>query len=262
MQYNLLKMVQLILSAMDGDEVNSIGDTTESLQVVDQIESCFYDLMGTIDFQANYDFFELLPSNDVTRPTLAYLPKNVGKLESLKYDLSDNYSTKREIRSLIPISREQFFDRTNSLDTNDANVYNYELQIGTATIDVRGYSDREPTYYTTFDDQTILFDNFDSDVSATIVGNRTMAYGMVLPVFLREDTFVPDLSPRHFTLLFNEAKSACFADLKQITNSRSEQKARRGWVQAHRKDPQIETVDNYRATVPNFGRGRNGRRYR
>jgi len=34
MKYTLLKMVQLILSAMDSDEVNGISDTVESLQVV------------------------------------------------------------------------------------------------------------------------------------------------------------------------------------------------------------------------------------
>ena len=38
MRYNLLEMVQRVLAAMDSDEVNSITDTAESVQVALLIE--------------------------------------------------------------------------------------------------------------------------------------------------------------------------------------------------------------------------------
>lgn len=262
MRYTLLKMTQLILSAMDSDEVNSIYDTTESTQVVDQIETTYNHLAATLDFPDNWDFFELEPSLDMAKPTLMFLPENVAKLEWLQYDVTEPGSTIRKTKDLLPLGRKQFFDRMASLDSSKTEIYHYDLLVDAATFDVRGYNDRDPTYYTTNDDNTLVFDNFDLSVGQTLIGNRTKAYGMIIPEFIREDDFIPALEPRQFTLFFNEAKAACFADLKQVTNSKAEQRARRGWVQAHRKDPQIETVDNYRATAPNFGRGRSGRKYR
>lgn len=262
MRYTLLKMVQLILSSMDSDEVNSIGDTTESLQVVDQIETTYNHIAATIDFPDHWDFFELAPSLDPNKPTVMHLPENVAKVEWLQYDITEPGGTVRKTKDLLPLDRKRFFDRMNSLDTARPEVYSYDLLVDAATFDVRGYNDRDPTYYTSNDDHTLVFDNYDLSVGQTLQGNRTKGYGMIIPIFLREDDFIPDFEPRQFTLFFNEAKAACFADLKQVQNSKAEQRARRGWVQAHRKEPQIELVDNYRATAPNFGRGRNGRRYR
>lgn len=262
MRYTLLKMTQLILSAMDSDEINSIDDTTEAQQVVDQIETTYNDLASTLDFPDNWDFFELEPSLDMSKPTLMHLPQNVAKIEWLKYDTTEPGSTIRKSKDLLPVDREFFFDRMNALDSSKSNIYSYNLLVDAATFDVRGYNDRNPTYYTTNDDYTVIFDDYDLSVGQTLIGNRTKGYGMIIPVFIREDDFIPPLEPRQFTLFFNEAKSACFTDLKQVQNAKAEQRARRGWVQAHRKDPQIATVDNYRANVPNFGRGRNGRRYR
>lgn len=262
MRYTLLKMVQLILSAMDSDEVNSIDDTTESIQVVDQIETTYNHIAATIDFPDYWDFFELEPSLDMNKPTLMRLPDGVSKLEWIKYDITEPGSTIRKTKDLLPMSKEMFFDRMDSLDSAKPEIYSYDLLVDAATFDVRGYNDRNPTYYTTNDDRTLIFDNYDVSVGQTLMGNRTKAYGMRIPVFIREDDFIPELEPRQFTLFFNEAKAACFADLKQIANSKAEQRARRGWVQAHRKEPQITTVDSYRANAPNFGRGSHGRRYR
>lgn len=262
MRYNLLKMTQLILSAMDSDEINSIDDTTEATQVVDQIETTYNHLVATLDFPDNWDFFELAPSLDMTKPTLMTLPSNVAKVEWLQYDVTEPGSSVLRTKDLIPLDRKRFFDRMSTYDTARDNIYSYDLLVDAATFTVRGYDDRNPTYYTTNDDYTVIFDNYDHSVGQTLQGNRTKGYGMIIPEFIREDTFVPALEPRQFTLFFNEAKAACFADLKQVQNSKAEQRARRGWVQAHRKEPQIETVDNYRANAPNFGRGGNGRRYR
>src|SRR5690606_26701089 len=105
-RYTLLKMTQLILSAMDSDEINSIDDTTEAQQVVDQIETTYNDLASTLDFPDNWDFFELQPSLDMSKPTLMHLPQNVAKIEWLKYDTTEPGSTIRKSKDLLPVDRE------------------------------------------------------------------------------------------------------------------------------------------------------------
>jgi hypothetical protein len=256
MQYTLLKMTQLILSAMDSDEVNSIHDTTEALQVVDQIETTYYDLVTTLDFPDMWDFFELEPSLDLSKPTLLKLPKRVVHVDWLRYDISEPGNTVRKMKDIIPMEPKMFFDRMDSLNSGDPDVYSYNLLVGAATFDIRGYNDRSPTYYTSQNDQTIIFDNYDASHSSTIVGNRTKGYGQMMPLFEREDNFIPQLEPRQFSLFFNEAKSACFTDLKQYQNPKAEARARRGWVQAHRKTPQMKLRDTYQATSPARGRNR------
>lgn len=254
MRMNLLRMTQLILSSMDSDEVNTITDTTEAQQVVDVIETTYYDLAATLDFPDYWDFFELEASGDITRPTLMNLPQNVAKMEWLQYDVSEDGSTVRDMRSIIPMDRKQFLDRTNTLDTAETNVYRYDLMVGAGTFDLRGYNDRFPTYYTTNNDRNVILDNYRADVNQTLVGNKTHAYGMLIPTFERLDEFVPEFEPRQFTLLFNEAKSQAFIELKQVQNAKSEQRARRGWVQAHRKDPNMKAGNIWHSFTPNFGR--------
>jgi hypothetical protein len=261
MKMNLLKMVQLILSSMDSDEVNSISDTAESLQIVDIIESTYYDLADTLDLPDHWDFFELDPSNDINKPTLMYLPSNVASLEWVQYDVRENGETTRNMRDIIPLERREFLNRMNSYDTTNTDTYSYDLLVGSATFPILGKNDKHPTYFTTNNDRTLIFDSYDSSVDGTLMGNKTLCYGMLYPTFTREDTFIPDLVDRQFTLLFNEAKSTAFADLKQVSNAKAEQRARRGWVQAHRKSPQTGKVGRkYWDFTYDFGR--RGRKYR
>lgn len=256
MRLTLLKMVQLILSAADSDEVNSISDTTESMQAVDTIESVYYDIIATADMPDHWDLFELQPSGDPSKPTLMVSPENVGKIEWIQYDISESGATTANFRPIRPLSRGEFFLRMNGLDTNNADVYQYDYIVDTGTFNVRGKNNDFPNFYTTTDDNRIIFDNYRADIDTTLVGNKTKAYGMLIPEFLREDDFVPDLAPRQFTLLFNEAKSQFFIDIKQMENGKAEQKARRGWNMIHRKDPKVPKGEIWDTFVTRYGRHR------
>lgn len=252
MRLTLLRMVQLILSSMDSDEVSDINETTESVQVVDTIEQCWNDIISTIEFPEHWDLFELNPSLDVTRPTLMYVPDGIGKVEWIKYDQGE--SPTKLLKSVIPMGREMFFNRMNSLLTDRTDVYQYNLLVNGETFDVRGLNNRAPTYYTTVDNGTVIFDSYDVDQGSTLVGNRTQCYGMRIPQFVRSNTFVPELEPRQFTLLFNEAKAQAFVDIKQMENVRAERKARRGWNFSQRKKETLASGSIHDSYTPNYGR--------
>jgi hypothetical protein len=234
MKYTLLEMVQLILEAMDSDEVNDINDTTESRQVVSVIETTYNDIVSVIDFPEHWDLFELEPSGDSTRPTLMYLPDGVGKLDWIQYDCTEAGETVKVIRQVKPLTRPEFFNRMNGYDTAQDNVYQYNYLVGAESFDIRGNNDSFPEYYTLIGDRAILFDHFREDIESTLTANRSQCYGMKIPVFTRSNTFVPDLDARNFSLLFNEAKSQAFIEVKQIENAKAEQRARRAKVSAQR----------------------------
>lgn len=255
MRMSLLQMTQSILSSMDSDEINSINDTVESQQVVDIIQQCFNDIVSQVDFPEHWDLFELQPSLDPDRPTLMYIPENVARVEWIKYDKAPLDGTAREIRDVFPMERQTFLNRMNGLDTADTTVKKFNFLVGAETFDIRVKNNKHPDYYTTFDNRTLLFDSFDLSVSTTLEADKTECYGMLIPTFERLDDFVPAFEPRQFTLLFNEAKSQCFSELKQVTNAKAEQRARRGWVYSAKKK-QNTKASEIRDPYPSYGRGR------
>lgn len=255
MKYTLLKMVQLILSAMDSDEVNDINDTVESRQVVDVIETTYNDIVSIVDFPEHWDLFELQPSGDPTRPTLMYLPDGVAKLDWIQYDNREDLSTVRDMKPVTPLVRGDFFYRMNGLNSAENYVYRYDYLVGAETFDIRGRNDMFPTYYTVISDNAILFDSYRADIDTTLQGNKTMCYGMKIPIFTRSNTFVPDLDARNFTLLFNEAKSQAFIEIKQVQNAKADQRARRALVHTQRTKTRAKT-ETALDKAPNFGRRR------
>ena len=254
MRYSVLRMVQLILSSMDSDEVSDIDDTVESLQIVDVLETCYYDVISQIEFPEHKSFFELDPSIDTSRPTLMYVPSNVTHLEWVQYE--QETGTETNFEDVCRLSLHDFFERMKNLDSADSDVYQYDFLVGSETFDVRGYNDRDPQYYCSPDDYTLVFDNYQSSQGQTLISNRTKCFGSSIPAFQRDNEFVPDLDPKQFTLYFNEAKSQAFLELKQIQNPKAEQRARRGWSYSQRKKNRINTDRSYHSFTPNYGRNR------
>lgn len=85
MRYTLLDLTQNILSAMGSDEVNSISDTTESMQVAQIIKNKYFDIVARGDLPEHYELFQLDPSLDNSTPVLMYVPDGVSKIKYLKY---------------------------------------------------------------------------------------------------------------------------------------------------------------------------------
>jgi hypothetical protein len=78
-------MTQNILSAMSSDEVNSISDTTESMQVAQIIKNKYYDITARGDLPEHKELFQLDPATDSSTPTMMFVPDGVSKIESIRY---------------------------------------------------------------------------------------------------------------------------------------------------------------------------------
>src|SRR6267154_6196147 len=85
MKMTLLSMTQSILSALSSDEVNSISDTTESLQVAEVIKQAFMSISARAGIVEQSQLFQLDPSLDATKPVLMYKPDHINKIEWIKY---------------------------------------------------------------------------------------------------------------------------------------------------------------------------------
>jgi hypothetical protein len=84
-QLTVLQMTQNILSAMSSDEVNSIGDTVESMQVAQILQNKYYDIVARGDLTLDDQLFQLNPSDNSNSPVLMSLPTGTMRINWLRY---------------------------------------------------------------------------------------------------------------------------------------------------------------------------------
>jgi len=255
-KYTLLDLTQSILSSMDSDEVNTISETTESLQVANIVRTCYNDIISRANLPEHFDLVELNASLDPLKPTVMYRPAGLQNLIWVKYDKKIHGAETTDYRVVNYLEPQEFIERCLSYSNQDqGDVVTFTLATSNSSvIELNCLNNKAPDFYTCWDDNLILFDSYDVSVDSTLQKNKTMVYGEYEPVFLLEDTFTPKLDSRQFSLLLNEAKAMAFAELKQTEHARAERNAKRGWVTlAHQKNA-IPANYPYMKTLPNYGR--------
>lgn len=86
MKKTLLQMVQSILSSMDSDNVNSIDDTEEAMQVANFLKDSYFEIVSGLDLPNTFGIFQLQGSGDSTKPTVMYLPDGWNSIQWVKYN--------------------------------------------------------------------------------------------------------------------------------------------------------------------------------
>ena len=259
MAYTLLELVQKILSSMDSDEVNSISDTTEAQQVVEVIQTVYNDIVAIGELPRDDDLFQLVASTNPLLPTVMSLPSDVNDLRWIKYDNHTATDTRVNYQPCIPMPLVEFISMATSLDPGEANVFSYNLPVGSSTWTLYGRNDVAPRYYTTTDDNRVIFDNYDTGVDSTLQGSKTMCFGQKTFTWLSQDNFIPPLDAKQSQRLLHESKALAFAELKQAQHLKAEKSAREIRINQQSSKHKIPTQSDY-DLVTNMGRqGPSGR---
>jgi hypothetical protein len=226
----LLQIVQDILSDMDSEPVNSLSDTLEAEQIATIVEHTFYDMVTMRLVPEHEGLIKLTPASDSLFPTHMRYPDNVTKIERVWYDKSTDLNTQatREYREIYwkdPMDFIRILDR----NSGKANVVTVNDKSAATALYVK--SDKHPDYYTSFDDEWIVFDSYLSTSDDTLQASKVRAYGKTYPVFDRHDgASIPDLDGELFQYLIHESKSRAFDALKGGSTPKVEQSARRAKV--------------------------------
>lgn len=85
MKLTLLQYVQSIASSLNSDEVNSISDNAESLQIAEIVRQVYFNIITRTHLPENKQFLQFEPSLNVATPTLMYLPDGSTKIDWIKY---------------------------------------------------------------------------------------------------------------------------------------------------------------------------------
>jgi len=250
----LLDMTQNILSAMDSDYVNSIGDSVEADQIAVVIKETYFDLISSVlKLPEHKEIINLTGLGDTAHPNYLKLPDSVMEIDFFRYDKQTLIDTDLNYQDIDFLEPRVFQNRFNGRTESDSNtVAISDFAAGKLLVE----NDKHPDFWTTFDDLHIVCDSFDSAVDSTLQQSKTFCYGLTEPTWTHDDNFIPDMDSYKFTLLLEEAKSTCFINFKQVTNVKSERKARRqltsGQNKLHRRK-----VDNL-GRQPDFGRSGGG----
>lgn len=131
----LLDMTQEILSAMSSDEVNSISDTAESLQVATIIKRKYYDILARGHLPQDDDLVQLNPSDDPTKPILMYIPAGVTKIKWIKY-FDSNPQDSQQVSQFGSFSHDLNTDIVQTPPWTTTSTTSVTAQTGTATFTV------------------------------------------------------------------------------------------------------------------------------
>lgn len=206
---------------MDSDEVNSVNDTLESTQVAEVIESTYYNIVNGKDWPWMFKLFTLEASGSISTPTHMRLPDSCQEIKWLKYDKRTSTDTKDKFLSVMYRDPEEFMEIVNSRDETDTTVDTIVDPV--SSVNIKIVNNTAPTYYTSFDNEHIIFDSYDVAVESTLTASNTQCFGKIEPTFTISDSFVPDLPTNMFSYLLDEAKAVCFVELKQTQNPKAEQ---------------------------------------
>lgn len=237
-------MVQHILSAMGSDEVSNYDDTVESYQVALCIKQAFYDCANELGLPEHESLYQLVASGDNDKPCIMTIPTTATRLDTIYYDNKADGANSDYVE-VKWIDWQDFLTMQKALANDTTGVDQQVITNNAQSFNVMYRTDAHPRYYTTTDENTLIFDGFNSDVDTTLAAAKTMAYGAIYPTFTLSNTAYPDLDPTQFPYLLAKAKTRCFMEIKQQQNAESAAETRKQKIVVQKrkdlikKDPAI-----------------------
>ncbi len=221
----LLELTQNILGAMSSDQVSGITDTDESTQVAEILRETYEELMSQRDWTHLNKLVSLTGLGNTSFPTAMGLPSNVDNLIWFKYDNKVDNADPSTFQEVIYKDPETFLDIIQSRTTDATNTTAYADPVSGIVFNIN--TDNPPQYWTSFDDENIICDSFDSAVDNTLQSSKTSAYAVTETTWIESDDYIPDMPSKMFPLLLAEAKSVALLNLKQIASNKEEVRSRR-----------------------------------
>lgn len=252
MRYSLLELVQDVLYSMDGDEVSSITDNYESTQTAHIARTVYLDILTRSGLPETQTIFQLSASDNTT-PLLMTLPSGIKDIYSVKYDYATADDTDKQYTPIYFQDLDTFLKRSHQLDQSDDNVDLMTISGSFGDIDILYRNDIAPSFYTSYDDRNILFDAIDISLdTSNLLSAKTQCFGTQSPSFTFSNDFsFPLIDEDQMPLLLAECKALAWAEMKQASNSKAEQSARRNWIaqprnkEAVKGEPAINRLPNY-----------------
>ena len=210
----LLEIVQSVLSSLDSDAVNHIGETVESEQIALLAKEKFQELATYQNIKQFENLSQLEGLADPTKATVMRIPEGSTDIADIRYRhvKSDGTEYMREVHYQ---PKSDFLDTQLKLalakNNTDINVLDDGIELPYRT-------DRGPTCWTTFDDEHVVFDSIDKGVDQTLHNEASLVIAYIVPEFRLEDEFIPPVPQKMLSQYMNMIKEVANFEQKQISN--------------------------------------------
>jgi hypothetical protein len=173
----MLQIVQRVLARVDADNVTTIGETVESEQVADFVKTVYEDIMTDFTWYHKRSHINL----EVT--ATAHIMRIPTEVDQLLSDVI--YYGDKEVYWIEPETMQyKLKNRDTSLSRIDSNG---------------AINDTDPSYWSSFDDDNIVFDSYNS----SLVAASTSVWAATEPASPAADIDIPDMPHSlHIALLF------------------------------------------------------------
>lgn len=253
--YTLLEIVQDVHNDLNLDEVNTIGDTPDSLRVAQIAKTVFFEFIGQRDSWPHLHVLTRLDAlSDTDQKTGVSVPDNTSKLLWIKYNCIKDGETRANYKTLSYLYPDEFLYKAHTLDSSSSDV-DEVITPNNAVFYIK--TNKAPEYWTSFDDKIIYFDSIDEEVDTTIQASKTQAYLVRIPAWIPEDDFVPELPVEAFPGYLAEVKSVASLAINEIQNGKAEQQSTR----QRRKLSNQSWKTNGGIRYPDYGKPKRGTKF-
>ncbi len=244
----VLELVQTILTEMGSDEVNSISDTIEATDVATILGQVYGEMVDELSLPSTLVLRPLEALSDTDRPNMMKIPDECWNLKWIKYnDTLDGVSNFRDISYITPFEMVSMCNGNPSTDTD-----NYlGVNVFPNTLNLTVGKKKGPSYWTSFDDEFIFFDSYNSDEEGSMQDSKSQAYMETRPSLVLDDDVVPDIPQNQENTLYIRALSRCLSDKQDKINPKIERQESRMNVR-NMRNRWRQGRQSYKG--PNYGR--------
>lgn len=194
-KYSLLDVVNSTLESMDSFRVSDIDDVLEAQQIASIAEDVYYEVINdSFSSHTKKNLIQLESLADSSRPNYLKLPENVTNIHQSKvrYNIQDGTagSTTLKWKEIEHCHPQDFLDRIGGRSTNETNT---QIVTDFSGIQYVVRNKTAPQYWTSFDDEYIVFDSFDSDVDSTLQQSKNICEASLQGTFTKSSTYEIDL---------------------------------------------------------------------
>lgn len=228
----ILSFVQQIAEAIEADEIDTLGETLEADAILTILQQTYNEVLDRRDWEFLRDRvvqLDLRAAGD-TKLNFLTIPPSVTAIQCLRYlSKAGKYV---DLQYLEPCD---FIAKLHARNPSDANITTVTNDDG---IPLYVVNDNAPQFYTSFDEESIAFDAFET---VRGIGNQiadTVIVGNIKPTadFVTPTATLP-IPERMHSLILNEAIATANYRLRQTSDPRSERLARRQNIKMRELEP-------------------------
>ena len=253
-KYTLLEIVTSVLDSMGGDQISTIEGSAvpeEALQIISVAKDLYFFMATDQEWKHLKVTKQLTALADITHPSHMQFPSGLESVEVVKYDVREAVADQLQFQEIDFIEDpSQFLFKLHSRDSTETTIDTI-TDFGGATLLIK--NDSAPSFWTTFDDDYVVFDAYDSNLETSLVAAKSVVVGVTEPTWTETDAFVPNMPGKMFPTYLETLKAICHEDIQKEASAWHTKLSEKGNTRLSQKNTKTKNPNGVNRR-PHYGR--------